>query len=131
MKIDDAKLAYEDLSGKASDIMRQLGLAGVALVWLFRVDTTNRSLLDTKLLCAAFFIFLAIIFDFLQYVIGATIWFRFFRCKENEGVKPDQVFQAPPKLNLPTWALFFLKTVMILTAYVGFIIPFLWMKFGA
>ena len=35
MTLDDVKEAYEALSSKASDIIRQLALAGIALIWLF------------------------------------------------------------------------------------------------
>ena len=131
MTLDDARGAYEALSGKASDIMRQLGLAGIALIWLFRVDSPKGPALDKRLLWAASFIFGAFIFDFLQYAFGATIWFRYFRHKENEGVDGDAQFKAPASLNWPTWTLFFLKGAAILVAYFGFIIPYLIRKFAA
>jgi hypothetical protein len=131
MTLADARDAYEALSGKASDIMRQLGLGGLALIWLFHKDSAKGPVLDDGLLHAALFIFIAIIFDFLQYVVGATIWFRHFRRKEKEGLKDDTPFKAPPHLNWPTWALFYLKSAMVLIAYACYIIPFLVQKFGA
>lgn len=131
MKLDYIRDAYESLSGKASDIMRQLGLGGIALVWLFRVDTPKRPTLDKGLLLAAICICIAIIFDFLQYVVGATIWFLYFRRKEKEGVKDEAKFKAPPHLNWPTWTLFFLEAAFLLVAYGAFIIPFLVRKFSA
>jgi hypothetical protein len=131
MKIEDAKEAYEALSGKASDIMRQLGLGGIALIWLFRVDTAKGPTLDNALLRAALCICTAIICDFLQYVIGATIWFLHFRRKEKEGLKQNHEFTVPPHLNWPTWTLFFMKTVLLLVAYGAFFIPFLLAKFAA
>jgi hypothetical protein len=131
MTLDDARAAYEELSGKASDIMRQLGLAGIALIWLFRVETGKGPALDKRLLWAASLIFGAIIFDFLQYAVGATIWFRYFRNKENEGVDDKTRFKAPARLNWPTWTLFFLKAAAILVAYFGFILPYLITKFAA
>jgi hypothetical protein len=130
MTLSDARAAYETLSGKASDIMRQLGLGGLALVWLFRVDTGKGPVLDKELLLAALFICVAIIFDFLQYVVGATIWFRHFRRKEREGVEDDATFKAHPHLNWPTWTLFYLKSAALLIAYTGYIIPFLIRRFA-
>ena len=37
LNTEKIKDTYETLSGKASDIFRQLSLAGIALIWLFKV----------------------------------------------------------------------------------------------
>jgi hypothetical protein len=87
--------------------------------------------LDPPLLKAAFFIFLSLLFDFLQYVLGTTIWFVYFRHKEKQRTKEDDEVLAPPQLNWPTWGLFYLKSAMLLVAYSCYIIPFLASRFGA
>ncbi len=131
MKLEDARAAYETLSGKASDIVRQISLAGVGLIWIFKSGTGSSLSLDPRLLKAAFFIFLSLLFDFLQYVLGTSIWFAYFRHKEKQGTKEGAEFLAPPQLNWPTWAVFYLKSAMMLVAYGCYIIPFLASKFGA
>jgi hypothetical protein len=130
MKLSDTKAAYEALSGKASDIVRQLSLAGVGLIWLFKTETASAAMLDIHLLRAALFIFLALFLDFLQYLFGATIWFVYFRYKEKKGTTEKNEFEAPASLNWITWALFYLKATFLLIAYVGYIIPFLASKFA-
>ena len=130
MTLDDAKGAYEALSGKASDIMRQLGLGGIALIWIFKADSGKGPVLDKTLIHAAVWIFVAIICDFLQYAVGATIWFYYFRHKEKQEIKDDTTFKAPPGLNWPTWALFYVKSALVLIAYAFYIIPFLVCKFA-
>jgi hypothetical protein len=75
MKLGDTRAAYEALSGEASDIVRQLSLAGVGFIWLFKTETGSAAMLDIHLVRAAFLIFLALFFDFLQYLSGATIGF--------------------------------------------------------
>lgn len=130
MTLDDTKKAYEDLTGKASDIVRQLSLGGIALIWLFRLGTDKAFTLEISLLRAALFIFLALTFDFLQYLVSASIWFWFFRKKEKECIQPDVQFEAPVYLPWPGWVLFFLKSAMLLIAYAGFIVPFLLRKFA-
>ena len=117
MTLDDAKSAYEALSGKASDIMRQLGLSGIALIWIFKADTSKGPVLDKTLIHAAVWILVAIICDFLQYALGATIWFYYFRHKEKQAINDDAPFKAPPEFNWPAWALFYLKSVLVLIAY--------------
>jgi hypothetical protein len=131
MTLEDVRTAYETLSGKASDIVRQISLAGVGLIWIFKSGTSTSLSLEPPLLKAAFFIFLALIFDFLQYLLGTTIWFAYFRHKEKQGTKGGIEFLAPPQLNWPTWAIFYLKSAMMLIAYGCYIIPFLASKFGA
>jgi hypothetical protein len=131
MKLEDAQAAYETLSGKASDIVRQMSLAGIGVIWIFKsADGTSISL-ERPLLKAALFIFLALLFDFLQYLFGTITWFVYFRYKEKQGTKEDTEFQAPPQLNWPTWALFYLKSVAMVIAYTCYILPFLATKFGA
>ena len=130
MKLEDARSAYETLSGKTSDIVRQMSLAGVGLIWFFKSVAGTSLSLDSQLLKAAFFIFLSLLFDLLQYVLGTTIWFLYFRHKEKTGTKTDDEFKAPPQLNWPLWSLFYLKSAAMLIAYTGYIIPFLASKFG-
>jgi hypothetical protein len=125
MKLEDARGAYESLSGKASDIVRQLSLAGVGLVWVFKSAAGSSLSLDPSLLKAAFFIFLALLFDFLQYMLGTGIWFVYYRYKERRGTQENDEFLAPPQLNWPMWSLFYLKSAMMLVAYACYIIPFL------
>lgn len=38
MKLKDAREHYYFYSGKTSDLVRQLGLAGIAVIWLFKSD---------------------------------------------------------------------------------------------
>ena len=131
MKLEDARGAYEALSGKASDIVRQISLAGVGSIWIFKSGTGTTLSLNPPLLKAALFIFLSLLFDFLQYLLGTTIWFGYFRHKEKQGTKEGTEFLAPPQLNWPTWVLFYLKSAMMLIAYCCYIIPFLVSSFSA
>ena len=107
MKLVNARDGYESFSSKASDIARQISLAGVGLIWIFKSGTGTSLSLNPSLLKAAFFIFLALLFDFMQYIIGATIWFLFFRYKEKKGTVETDEFLAPEQLNWPIWGLFY------------------------
>jgi hypothetical protein len=130
MNLDDAKTAYETLSGRVSDIVRQISLAGVGIVWIFKTGTGNSLSLDQPLIRATFFIFLALLLDFLQYVVGTTTWFLYFRYRENIGTKQTDEFLAPPQLNWAAWTLFYLKCIAMVIAYGWYIVPFLASRFG-
>ena len=95
MTLDDARSAYEALSGKASDIIsRQLGLAGIALIWLFRVDTPKGPTLDSSLLRGASSFSAPSSAISYSTAVGATIWFRYFRHEENEGRDDNAQFKV-------------------------------------
>jgi hypothetical protein len=125
MKLDDAKSAYEVLSGKASDIIRQLSLAGIGLIWVFKIGYGTMFVLETKLIQALFFIFLALFLDLLQYLVGTATWHFYFRKKEREHTRTEEEFKAPTWINLPTWTLFWIKAAAMLIAYSVFILPYL------
>jgi len=130
VRLDDVKNAYEALSGTASSIIRQLSLAGIGLIWLFNIGTGAKPALPHQLLQGALFIFLALFFDLLQYLVGTFTWFLYFRKKERAGTPPDQDFLAPAWINWPTWFLFSVKAACMLVAYLGFILPFLFTTFS-
>src|SRR5437588_12080752 len=87
MKLEDARDAYESFSGKASVIIRQLSLAGVGLIWVFKsVGTSFSNLaLDAALLNGALFIFVSLLFDLLQYLVATGICLAYYRYKEGKG----------------------------------------------
>ena len=78
-----------------------------------------------ELLLVILLIGLALLFDFLQYLLGTTIWFVYYRYKEGKGTKDSDEFMVPSQINWPMWGLFYLKSAMMLVAYACYIIPFL------
>jgi sugar/nucleoside kinase (ribokinase family) len=52
MKLSEVRDAYETLSGKASEIARQLSLAGIAVIWIFKSGTDQAPSIDQHLLRA-------------------------------------------------------------------------------
>ena len=82
MKLRDSLDNYYYYSGKASDIARQLGFAGLAIIWIFRIEGgASSSLVPKKLTVPAALIVSALACDLLQYVAGAAIWAIYHRRK--------------------------------------------------
>ena len=131
MILKDLKCDYEALSAKASDIVRQLALAGIGIAWIFRTTSNGVDHIDPKLIDASFVIVLALLLDLLQYLVSTTIWIVYYRYKENQKPKPkpDTEFEAPPALNWPNFAFFYLKAAALFAAYAFYIIPYLWLRF--
>ena len=124
MKLEDTREAYQFYTGKVSDIIRQLGLAAIALVWVFKSDVNGRPVIPPELITAAEFTVVGLGLDLLQYVTGAAIWGSYNRYKERQGTSVTTEFEAPRQLNWATIAFFWLKVIAILVSY-GYILRFL------
>lgn len=85
MILKDFRDAYYDSSQSLSNISRQLALAGVALVWLFKTTllpaTINNASVDTGLYLiegdlykALSFFIICLVLDYLQYFVKSLIW---------------------------------------------------------
>lgn len=115
MTLDEAREAYRDLSGRASDIARQLGLAGIALIWLFKFDTGGRQSIPRDLVAPGILLVLSLGFDLAQYVFGALLWGAYGRIMERRS---KTEFDVPPWLNWPSIFFFWTKLIPLVAAYV-------------
>ena len=102
------------LSSIASSIVRQLEPGGHRLNLAVRHRNGSQAGAAAPLLQGALFIFLALFFDLLQYLVGTFTWFLYFRKKERAGRRPDEGFSAPAWINWPTWFLFSVKAACML-----------------
>jgi hypothetical protein len=130
MTLDDARKAYYEFSGKASEIARTLALSGLAVVWIFKVDSKDGPHVPPQLVLPAFLFVLALALDFLQYVVQTAIWGIYQRYKERKGTKEKSEFLAPAWFNWP--ATFFLFPGKILVVCGGYVVllNYLWQHLG-
>jgi hypothetical protein len=73
-------------TGKVSDLVRQLSLAGVVIIWLFKGDGIKTPLINPQMRAAAAFLLSALILDFFQYVIGAAVYAKWAVRLGRDGV---------------------------------------------
>jgi hypothetical protein len=118
MKLKDARDFYYFYSGKTSDLVRQLGLAGIAVVWLFKYEVDGVPKIPEALLPPLILIVLALAFDLLQYAVATSIWGIFQRSRERSGISEDTDFLAPKQVNWSSIGFFVLKTLAVIFAYV-------------
>lgn len=124
MKLQDYRDDFYAFSGKASDLTRQLGFAGIALIWLFRKDVGGQQTIPKELILPGILIVGSLILDMLHYCVGSVIWRLFYRSKEKIHVPEDRELAHSVWLERPIWFLFIAKIVCIIVAYV-FILIFL------
>jgi hypothetical protein len=117
VKLKDARDNYYFYSGKTSDIIRQMALAGVALAWMFKREVNGTPVIPTSLMAPTFLVVLTLVFDFAQYVSGTIAWGTYNRHKEQK-VGEETEFLAPAAINWPSLAFFVLKTSSLVLAYV-------------
>jgi hypothetical protein len=121
MKVKDCRESYYYNSGKASDICRTLGFAGLALIWAFRVTTVKGTIIPNNLRWSGILLVAGLGFDFLQYVVGTVVWGVYHRFKEQRTSK-DEEFLAPRWINYPANSCFVLKQITIGIAYILLVI---------
>jgi hypothetical protein len=117
MKLKDAREFYYFNSGKTSDLIRQLGLAGIAVIWLFKSDVQGAPKIPEALSLPLMLIILGLGLDFLQYAVATSIWGIFQRRKEIQGATAETEFLAPKQFNWPGIVFFVFKVVTIIVAY--------------
>jgi hypothetical protein len=114
--LKDAIDNFRTLSGKASDLCRQLALAGLAIVWIFREAQTGK--IGPELVRSAALFVAALGCDLLHYSVASLIWFVFYRRQEKRGKEPESEVEAPAAINWPANTLFVGKIGLLIAGYV-------------
>jgi hypothetical protein len=118
MKISEIRDAYYDATGKVSDIVRQLGLAGIGVIWIFRSGTDNGGIKYSHSLIWPLGLFVLILAsDLLQYAYKSLLWgmLNWFLWRKHHDNEKDVMVSG--KWNVPSLVLFWLKTTLTMIAY--------------
>lgn len=136
MKLEDTRTNYYETTAKVSELIRQFGFAGIAIIWVFKTEAAGRQIIARGFLPAGLLLVLGLAADLFQYAAGVWIWDKFNREKEIElmekaeklkanGITYDieeEDFDAPDSINNLTKRLFWTKFLLIFSAYVYLII---------
>jgi len=120
LKLSEYKQDYDALTGKASDVARQLSFAGIAIVWIFRSGEGTVVKLPVLLVIALTLFGVALLFDLLHYVVASAIWGWFHKQEERKISRPaeDPELDAPGWYNRPAIIFFTLKIAAVIVGYV-------------
>lgn len=129
MLIETGRAAYYDSSGTTSSIIRQLALAGIAVVWLLAGGLQEDGVNLTQILLAAgLLIVISLFLDLAQYVWTTAclaVWVRLKEKKarnrlndDNANVDNEEIGDAPSAVLPIMWVLFYLKAAATATAYI-------------
>jgi hypothetical protein len=119
MKLSEWKQDSYFFSGKVSEITRQLALAGIAVIWIFRYTYSNNPVVPLQLTIPLGLLAISLTLDLLQYVYATVAWTIFHRHHEKWSTinESDPDILAPEWINWPAWILFGLKIVVVIIAY--------------
>ena len=99
MLLKDAFEVDRVQSTKASDIIRQLALTGVAIIWIFKNDARpdhSQVIVPVNLYWPAAFMVFTLFLDLVQYVISARAWRKY----ANEAEATEKAKQQDPNLRV-------------------------------
>ena len=118
MNLADYRAAYYELSGKASDVARQLAFAGIALIWIFHARDSAPIAIPRPLVAPADLFISGLGFDLLQYLCGTLVWGAFHRYQEKRlGPESKKALSAPVWFNWPGLFFFWSKLFLVLAGY--------------
>jgi hypothetical protein len=120
----DYRVDYEEFSGKASDVSRNLGFAAIATIWIFKNEVVAGTsyALAGDLYWAGIGIALSLACELLQYVVSTAIWGWYWRSNEKEGLKPGAHLDAPAYYLWPGLFFFWTKLALMVVAYYKIIV---------
>lgn len=115
MNLDDTKDQGNYYSEKSSDILRQLGFAGIAIFWIFKNDKA----LHDKLLVPLALILVALSIDLFQYLYG-TIVYRIHHVRMSKQTNMDRSveFTIRRLAIVPITIAFWIKALLTAASYV-------------
>lgn len=121
-KYKDYRTDYYALSGKASDVARQLAFAGIAVVWVFKQQEVAKVTLPEVLVLPALLFVVALALDLLQYVFATLIWGQLVQHYADK-VGEDEVIETSKVRNWPALCCFWLKISFVFAGY-GFLVSY-------
>ena len=119
MLLSDAWERSNFATGKASEISRQLSLAGIAVIWLFKTSDVAKPIAENMLL-PLWFLLSALVLDLFQYLYTGIIWAAFSRRREKQhgsSAGTTEIADSPDWINYPAWFIFGAKICVLAYGY--------------
>lgn len=118
LKLSEAREAYEDASGKLSDINRQLCFAGFGIIWLYNMSGDGIQI-PKNLFLPGLLLIISLVLDVLQYVYTSLCWHIYYDKHTSPEKDEEEIpFKEPRLINVPSWSLFWAKVGVMLSGYV-------------
>lgn len=120
MKFREIQEHYYTVTGKASDVGRQLAFVGFAAIWVFREGTTGIHV-PLGMTPAAIGFALSLVFDALQYGVSSWHWRNIVDRADAECENGDDECEVTHAVNVWPRRLFAAKLWSVGLAYTSYI----------
>ncbi len=95
MKLKDWKESKNKNTAKVSEITRQLALAGIAIIWIFKQTQDGKDVLPKELLGPTTCFVASLFLEILQYLYLSIFLTLFYRIKEANLIKANKTPSDP------------------------------------
>jgi len=117
MKISTLCAAYYEATGKASDLIRQLDFAGIAVVWMFKGEADPAIHFPNRLLWVLGCFAVSLACDLCQYVYKSAMLGLMNHHFWNNHHDDEQDVRFSSRWNWPGIALFWSKIAAVIAGY--------------
>lgn len=113
---------YDD-TAKLSELVRNLALAGIGLIWIFKNGDLTQKIIPVELIQPLKYIVLGLFLDLLQYSWRAVTNYIVYRVNEwkydHKKLTKEEISDVSVHVIIPfiTWVFFIAKIVFIAMAY--------------
>src|SRR5687767_13831935 len=105
---------YQEASGKVSELIRNLSLGGLAVIWIFKDANDTLKTLDGKLLTAILFLVISLGVDLIHYFSRTVAIYSVYRAVKKSNLNSKDY---PTWLSNLSWLFFFGKILSMVIAY--------------
>jgi hypothetical protein len=131
IKLSEIRKAFEEYSGRTSDLARQLAFAGIAIIWLLRVgDKTGDIKFSNSLLWPLGGFIIAVGCDLIQYLYYTIAWRIIDSAESKRDKNPNREVSVSKRIHWIPWILFGAKIVLIIVGYI-FLLRYMALQFKA
>jgi len=117
MKLRDLVKDLKDFTEKLSNVNRQIAFAGIAIIWIFRIEEGTSTSISKELILPIILLIAALAFDLIQFLFSSIAW-KVYLWKKEQTTKSEDDFRVPSWIsNISYFGFFFPKVIFTITAY--------------
>lgn len=119
MTIKEIREDYVRYSSNVSNLCRNLSLAGIGVIWIFKHEKSP--LIPESLYLPLLLFIIALVVDLMQYVIQTLIWYCYYLIhkpnKNSRDTEENKLVNESECANIIPWLFWFGKLILVSVAY--------------
>lgn len=123
MKLKEFREESYYFSQRASEANQKLAIAGIGLIWLFKITEMDKIHFSHQLIWAMIFFILSLALEMIHYAPTSFFWSVLYnKHKDPAGDNDEDVIDDSrvKTVNIIGWILFFCKIISLIVGYIFF-----------